>query len=83
MNEKWDLKTYCEILGVTENSPQHIIHAAYLNARKVYSKNNPDVSNSFSKDEAEELERLVEEAFAVLGNYSMRAFYQRKNETDH
>ncbi len=80
MQEKWDLKTYCEILGVSENSPQHIIHAAYLNARKLYSQDNPELSNSFSKAEAEELERLVEEAFAVLGNYSMRAFYQRKNE---
>lgn len=79
MNEKWDLKTYCEILGVSENSPQHIIHAAYLNAKKMYSANNPDLNSSFSRAEAVELERLVEEAFAVLGNYSMRAFYQRKN----
>jgi len=80
MQDKWDLKTYCEILGVSENSPQHIIHAAYLNARKTYSLDNPEVSNSFSRAEAQELERLVEEAFAVLGNYSMRAFYQRKNQ---
>ncbi len=78
MTNKWDLNTYCEILGVSENSPQHEIHAAYLSAKQLYSKKN--LKSNFTNEEAETLEQLVEEAFAILGNHSLRAFYQRKNK---
>ncbi len=80
MQEKWELKTYCEILGVSENSSQHEIHNAYLKAKRLYSQSNPDLHQLFSPQEAQALDRLVEEAFAVLGSHSLRAFYQRKQE---
>ncbi len=80
MRENWDLKTYCEVLGVSENSPQYEIHAAYKRAKELYSPSNPDVQKSFSTEELNALETLVEEAFAILGNHSLRSIYMRKNE---
>ena len=80
MSEKWDLKTYCDILGVSENSPQFEIHAAYKKAKQTYSTDNPEIKNSFSTEESLALNNLIEEAFAILGNHSLRSIYQRKND---
>ena len=66
---------YYEILEVGQASPNHEIHRAYQRARETYSQDNPALYSMFSPEEARELLRLIEEAFAVLSNPSLRRSY--------
>ena len=69
---------YYEILEVSPSSAQHEISQAYEKARATYSGENPAIYTMFSGDEAKELLRLVEEAYSVLGNKTLRAIYDEK-----
>lgn len=57
------------------DAPQAEIHKAYQRAKATYSQDNPALYSMFSRDEAKELLRMIEEAFAVLGNSSLRRSY--------
>src|SRR5262249_52505125 len=66
---------YYEVLEVAPDAPQHEVHKAYQRAKSTYSQENPALYSMFSADEARELLKLIEEAFAVLGNHSLRKAY--------
>ena len=68
-------QTLYEILEVAPDAPQEEIHRAFLRAKTTYSPNCPALYSTFSKDEAEEFARLINEAYAVLGNPSRRREY--------
>lgn len=66
---------YYEILEVAADAPSHEIHKAYQRAKATYSADNPALYSMFSPDEARELLRLIEEAYSVLGNPTLRKSY--------
>lgn len=69
---------FYEVLEINANCPQHEVTKAYERARSTYSGNNPAVYTIFSEFEARELMKLIEEAYSVLGNNTLRALYDEK-----
>ena len=68
---------YYEILEVDRDAPQNEIHQAYQRAKSTYSADNPALYSMFSKEEAKELSRMIEEAYSVLGNHNQRKAYDQ------
>jgi hypothetical protein len=68
---------YYEILEVNRDAPQNEVHQAYQRAKATYSSENPALYSMFSKEEARELMRMIEEAYAVLGNGNERRNYDQ------
>lgn len=66
---------YYEVLEVSPEAPQHEIHEAFQRAKKTYSTDSPALYSMFSQEEAQQLIKLIEEAFAVLGNQARRKAY--------
>lgn len=75
MTNHRDGTNYYEILEVALDAPQTEIHKAYQRAKTTYSQDNPALYSMFSKDEARELLRMIEEAYSVLGNQTLRKSY--------
>lgn len=70
-----EVTNYYEVLEVPETAQTHEIHKAYTRAKATYSSENPALYSMFSPEEARELLRLIEEAYSVLGNPSLRKSY--------
>lgn len=70
--------SYYEILEISPHCPQHEITTAYERMRQTYSGGNPAIYTMFTEAEARELLKLVEEAYSVLGNKTLRALYDEK-----
>lgn len=68
---------YYEILEVERGAPQNEIHKAYQRAKATYSADNPALYSMFSKEEARELVRMIEEAYSILGNQAQRRAYDQ------
>jgi len=75
MTQRLQDQNYYDILEVTATAPQHEIVLAYQRAKEAYSPESPALYTMFSKEEAAELRKLIEEAFAVLGNQTKRREY--------
>ena len=71
-------QSYYEILEVDPEAPQHVIHEAYQRAKQTYSSDSPALYSMFTPEEAKELLKVIEEAFSVLGNQSLRSTYDEK-----
>lgn len=69
---------YYEILEIKANSPQHEVTTAFERARATYSGDNPAIYTIFTEQEARELLRMVQEAYDVLGNKSLRTLYDER-----
>lgn len=69
---------YYEILELNTNSAQHEITLAYERARSTYSGENPAIYTIFSEKEARELLELIEEAYSILGNKTLRNIYDQR-----
>lgn len=69
---------YYEILELQTNAPQHEVTTAYERARATYSGENPAIYTIFSEPEARELLTMIEEAYAVLGNKTLRGIYDQR-----
>lgn len=69
---------YYEILELNTNSAQHEITLAYERARATYSGENPAIYTIFSEKEARELLSLIEEAYTILGNKTLRNIYDQR-----
>jgi curved DNA-binding protein CbpA len=54
------------------------VTSAYEKAKTTYSGDNPAIYTIFSEGEARDLLKLVEEAYSVLGNKTLRALYDEK-----
>ena len=66
---------YYEVLEVAYDAPQHEVHKAYTRAKATYAQDNPALYSMFTRDEARDLLKLIEEAYAVLGNHGLRRNY--------
>ncbi len=69
---------YYDILEVSPHCAQHEVTSAYEKAKTTYSGDNPAIYTIFSEEEARDLLKLVEEAYAVLGNKTLRTLYDEK-----
>lgn len=69
---------YYEILEVGSNAAQHEVTTAYERAKMTYSGDNPAIYTIFSENEARELLVLIEEAFSVVGNKTLRGIYDQR-----
>lgn len=71
-------QTYYEILEVSSQAPHHEIVRAYHRSKATYSVDSPALYSMFTKEEAEALRQLIEEAFQILGNEAKRREYDEK-----
>lgn len=69
---------YYEILEISTNAAQHEVTTAYERARSTYSGENTAIYTIFSEREARELLTLIEEAYAILGNKTLRNIYDQR-----
>lgn len=69
---------YYEILELPTNAAQHEVTKAYDRARSTYSGENPAIYTIFSELEARELLGIIEEAYSVLGNKTLRGIYDQR-----
>jgi len=72
-------QNYYEILEITEAATLQEIELAYLTAKETYSSNSSALYSMFSKEEALELHRLIEEAYNTLSNSNLRQAYDNQN----
>ena len=70
-------QTYYEILEVPQTSSHQEIVAAYERAKTAYAPDSPALYSMFSKDEAEELRKMIEEAYLILGSEAKRKEYDQ------
>lgn len=69
---------YYEVLELNTNSAQHEITTAYERAKSTYSGENPAIYTIFSDTEARELLTMIEEAYSILGNKTLRNIYDQR-----
>ena len=69
---------YYDILEINPHCAQHEITKAYEKARLTYSGANPAIYTIFSEEESREFLKMIEEAFSVLGNKTLRSLYDEK-----
>lgn len=74
-------QTYYEILEVQPSATQEEIQKAFFKAKGTYSANSPALYSVFTEEEAKEMLRLINEAYAVLSNYQRRKEYDEKLST--
>lgn len=75
MNQNYSAHNYYEVLEVSALAPQHEVHRAYLRAKETYSPDSPALYTMFTKEEANELLKLIEEAFVILSDPLKRQKY--------
>lgn len=73
---------YYDILELSPQCNQNEVTDAYQRAKATYSSNNPALYTIFTDNEAREYLGLVEEAYSVLGNRSLRSLYDEKMATN-
>jgi DnaJ-class molecular chaperone len=76
--ESQALFNYYDILEVNPHCHQHEITTAYQRMKSTYSGENPAIYTMFSEEEARDLLKLIEEAYSVLGNKTLRSIYDEK-----
>lgn len=70
--------SYYDILEVSPQSNQTEVNDAYQRAKLTYAADNPALYTIFTENEAREYLRIVEEAYSVLGNRTLRLLYDQK-----
>src|ERR1700691_3370401 len=75
-------QTYYELLEIDATATQEEILKAYNRARATYGHNSPALYSLFNKEEAQELLRLIDEAYAVLSNQFKRKQYDNESEPE-
>lgn len=69
---------FYEILELNTNAAQHEITTAYERVKTTYSGDNPAIYTIFSDQEARELLSMIEEAYSILGNKTLRNIYDQR-----
>lgn len=75
MNPRGTDQNYYQILEISPSAPHHEVVAAYQKAKEAYSPNSPALYTMFTKEEAEEIRNMIEEAFRILSNPAKRKEY--------
>jgi DnaJ-class molecular chaperone len=66
---------YYEFLELSKDASQQEIDQAYKAAKRTYSVSNVALYSIFSKDEATELNNIIEEAYTILSNPRLKNKY--------
>lgn len=75
--------SYYEILELKTDAPQHEVTSAYERAKSTYSAENSAIYTIFSEQEAREFVSMIEEAYSVLGNRTLRTVYDQRVRMPH
>lgn len=78
MGDRQSNQTYYEILEVAPTAGPTEIYNAYQRARSTYSPSSPALYTMFSPEEADELMKLIEEAYQTLSHQARRREYDVK-----
>ncbi|MBX9766448.1 MAG: DnaJ domain-containing protein, partial [Bdellovibrionales bacterium] len=70
-------QTYYEVLEVSPSASREEIMKAYQKAKGAYSPNSPALYSVFSKEEADQLLKIIDEAYSVLVNQEKRREYDQ------
>lgn len=71
-------QNFYEILEINEDATLQEIERAYMEAKETYSPTSAALYSMFSKEEANELHRLIEQAYTTLTNHDLRRDYDTK-----
>jgi DnaJ-class molecular chaperone len=71
-------QTYYELLEVSPNASGDEIQQAYLRAKGIYAPDSPAIYTIFSREEAVQLNHLLDEAFQTLSHHAKRRDYDLK-----
>lgn len=71
-------QNYYELLEIAAGASADEVHRAYIRAKSTYSEDSPAMLSMFSADEAKQLLNLIDEAYSVLSNDSLRKQYDRR-----
>ncbi len=66
---------YYEFLEISQEASQQEIDKAYKAAKRTYSVTNVALYSIFSKEEASELNNIIEEAYSILSNPKLKNEY--------
>jgi curved DNA-binding protein CbpA len=69
---------YYDILELQTSAPTQEVILAYERARHTYSGDNPAIYSVFTRQEADDLLVMIEEAYQVLGNDILRYIYDQR-----
>jgi hypothetical protein len=72
-------QTFYELLEIEPSASQEEILKAYNRARATYGHNSPALYSLFNKEEAQDLLKLIDEAYNVLSNQFKRKQYDSKS----
>ena len=75
MSQSVKAQNYYEILEIPTDALPNQIHKAYVKAKETYSNDNPALYSVFTKEEAQDLLKLIDEAYQVLSNTESRKRY--------
>ncbi|MCC6276866.1 MAG: helix-turn-helix domain-containing protein [Oligoflexia bacterium] len=75
-------QTYYELLDIEPSATQEEILKAYNKARITYSSNSPALYSLMNKEEAQEILKLIDEAYSVLSNHARRKQYDENDQVD-
>lgn len=70
-----ELRDYYDILEIPTDASHHEIVKAYHRAKETYDPDSSALYTMFTKDEANEIRSLVEEAYRILSNQAKRKEY--------
>lgn len=73
-----ELTNYYEILDLSPQATESEIYEAYRTQKGAYSTTNPEIFQTFTIDEIQQLLILIEEAFATLGHPRARELYNEE-----
>lgn len=71
-------QTFYQVLEIAQNAPHQEVVKAYHRAKEAYAADSPALYTMFTKEEANELRNLIEEAFQILGNQTKRRDYDQR-----
>lgn len=72
---------YYDLLNIPRTATPLEVEEAYKMAQETYSSSNEKTLQVFTKEESVEILKMMDEAFAVIGNSALRNLYDRKSES--
>lgn len=70
-------QNFYEILEVSPEATAEEIQKAFFKAKATYSPNSPALYSVFTEQEAKELLKLIDDAYAILSNHTKRREYDK------
>ncbi|MCB0347318.1 MAG: helix-turn-helix domain-containing protein [Bdellovibrionales bacterium] len=74
-------QTYYELLEISTSASTDEVQQAYLRAKGIYAPDSPAIYTIFSRDEAVQLNHLLDEAYQTLSHHAKRREYDLKLQT--